>query len=440
MRTDSTTLQDISIFHPVEQDSLFHRLNFTRTEGGSIELRKLFHHPHNSIASIQSTQQLLIALSTHLEEWPQDITNGTILVVEKLMDYPLDPIDQHKFSLHNFFYRWLHAGDYAMLRFSIKHLGDLCRGLTRIAVLVAHLEDMEGLRYLLKRLSVLLEKEPIKKMADRDALQAFSQQETLYYGRELRGPHKNDVLELMQIYHQFDAWFSMATAMVHFNCQLPEWIDSDKPVFEAKGLYHLLVPAAVTYDLSLDEQRHFLFLTGANMAGKSTLIKAVGAAVYLAHLGMGVPATSLRLSLFDGICSNGQVADNIAKGESYFFNEVQRIRHTIETINDGKKWLVLMDEIFKGTNVEDAMKCSLTVIEGLLNRKGSLFILSTHLYEMAQSLRENSGISFKFFETDIQNGELQFSYQLKDGVSNDRIGYLILTREKVVELLKKTDR
>ena len=272
MRTDSTTLQDISIFHPDEKDSLFHLLDFTRTEGGREELRRLFRNPHNSISSIQSTQQLLLALSAQLEQWPQEITNGTMLVVDKLMDYPLDPIDQHPLSLNNFFYRWLHAGDYSMLRFSVKHLGDLCRGLEKIAALVKQLEDMEGLRYLLKRLQVLLEKEPIKRIASKDPLEAFSQKETLYYGRELRGPHKNDVLELMQIYHRFDAWYSMATAMVKFKCQLPEWVDSDKPVFDATGLYHLMVPTPVTYNLTLDEQHHFLFLTGANMAGKSTLI------------------------------------------------------------------------------------------------------------------------------------------------------------------------
>ena len=61
------------------------------------------------------------------------------------------------------------------------------------------------------------------------------------------------------------------------------------------------------------------------MAGKSTFtIKAVGSSVFLAHLGMGVPAANMRLTLFDGILSNINVVDNIAKGESYFFNEVQR--------------------------------------------------------------------------------------------------------------------
>jgi DNA mismatch repair ATPase MutS len=187
----------------------------------------------------------------------------------------------------------------------------------------------------------------------------------------------------------------------------------------------------------MDPEQNILFLTGANMAGKSTLIKAMGSSVFLAHIGMGVPARSMHLTLFDGLLSNINVADNIAKGESYFYNEVQRIKNTIYKINDGKKWLVLIDELFKGTNVQDAMKCSLTVIRGLIKIKNSLFILSTHLYEIGEELREHSNISFKYFETTVADDQLDFSYQLRDGISNDRIGYVILKREKVVEMLEK---
>ena len=172
------------------------------------------------------------------------------------------------------------------------------------------------------------------------------------------------------------------------------------------------------------------------MAGKSTFIKAVGSAVYLAHLGMGVPAEEMRLTLFNGILSNINVVDNIVKGESYFFNEVQRIKNTIIKINDGKKWLVLIDELFKGTNVQDAMKCSSTVIKGLIKIKSSLFILSTHLYEIGEELKAYPNISFRFFETNVKEDQLEFNYQLKEGISNDRLGYLILRREKVVDLLE----
>jgi DNA mismatch repair ATPase MutS len=116
---------------------------------------------------------------------------------------------------------------------------------------------------------------------------------------------------------------------------------------------------------------------------------------------------------------------------------VQRVKNTVEKINNGKKWLVLIDELFKGTNVQDAMKCSLTVIKGLIKIRNSLFILSTHLYEIGDELKPYPNISFCYFETIINNEQLEFSYQLREGISNDRIGYVILKREKVVEMLEK---
>jgi DNA mismatch repair ATPase MutS len=172
------------------------------------------------------------------------------------------------------------------------------------------------------------------------------------------------------------------------------------------------------------------------MAGKSTLIKALGLAVYMAHLGMGVPALSMKLSVFEGILCNINIADNITKGESYFFNEVKRIKQTIEKIDDGRNWLVLIDELFKGTNIQDAMKCSTTVIRGLITIQNCLFILSTHLYEIGEELKDLPTIDFKYFETSLKDNELQFSYQLKNGISQDRMGYLILQKEGVTTLLK----
>ena len=82
------------------------------------------------------------------------------------------------------------------------------------------------------------------------------------------------------------------------------------------------------------------------------------------------------------------------------------------------------------------MKCSSTVVKGLIKINSSLFILSTHLYEIGEELKQFPNISMKYFETEVLEDQLSFSYQLKDGISNDRLGYLILKREKVVELLE----
>ena len=255
--------------------------------------------------------------------------------------------------------------------------------------------------------------------------------------RFLRYHYKRSMLQLLDMYSQLDAWYGMAMAVKQYGLSFPQFVTENQPMLEVKGLYHILLNTPVDYDIRLDPDRNFLFLTGANMAGKSTFIKSVGTAVFLAHIGMGVPAQHMQLSLFDGLLSNINVADNLHKGESYFYNEVQRIKSTVTKIADGRKWLILIDELFKGTNVEDAMKCSSTVIEGFLKIHNSLFILSTHLYEIGEALKKHSNISFNYFETTVTNEQLLFSYRLKNGISNDRLGYLILKNEGVVDMLEK---
>jgi DNA mismatch repair ATPase MutS len=244
-----------------------------------------------------------------------------------------------------------------------------------------------------------------------------------------------DVRKLISIYGQLDAWYAMAFANYSLKLSAPVFKDQQEPEINAIGLRHIMLAEPIAYDLIMDKNANFIFLTGANMAGKSTLIKAIGLSVYMAHLGMGVPAHSMQLTLFDGILTNINVEDNLVKGESYFFNEVKRIRETIVKITNGKRWLVLIDEIFKGTNIQDAMKCSLAVIKGLVKMENGLFILSTHLYEIGEELKALPSISFKYFETKLIDNELFFSYQLKDGVSQDRMGYLILQKEGVTALL-----
>ena len=437
MEIDKTSFNDISIFHPEEEFSIFHKLNFTRTVGGKDWLRKFFSEPHSDISKILGTQQIIRALMEHATDWPEEITNGTIIMIDRFLDYPVDPMPENPNPFNSMLYKMIHSEDYSMIRFSVKHFADFYRGMKKLG---KQLEDLDLPLYFkiyIDRIRQLLKEEPLKKLADTDPKEKFSHTQNLYFGYYLRGRYKTDSSELINIFSRLDAWFSMAVAVKTFNLSFPEFIESTDPLIEAKGLYHILLHHPVPYDVELNPRHNFLFLTGANMAGKSTLIKSVGSSVFLAHIGMGVPAVNMKLTLFGGLLSNINVVDNIAKGESFFFNEVQRIKNTIEKINTGKKWLVLIDELFKGTNVQDAMKCSTTVIKGLIRIKSSVFILSTHLYEIGEELKSYPNIDFKYFETKVKDDQLEFSYQLKEGISDDRLGYVILKRERVVELLEK---
>ncbi len=437
MQIDHTSFTDISIFHPEEEFSIFHKLNFTRTIGGREWLWKFFTDPHNDLQKIRGTQKVIRTFMEHIHHWPSEISNGTVLVMEKFLDYPIDPISEAPASFNNLLYPWLHHADYSMIKYSMPHFGDFYRGLRQIADLLSGLDLPPAIKLYIDRINGLLKEPPLRKLSETQRGEKPGVRQNLYFAYHLRGRYKNSTLELIDIFSRLDAWYSMAVAVKTFGLSFPEFIEQDTPLVDAKGLYHILLPTPVPYDLQMNPEHNFVFLTGANMAGKSTLIKSVGAAVFLAHIGMGVPAQQMKLTLFDGLLSNINVVDNIAKGESFFFNEVQRIKHTIDKINNGKKWLVLIDELFKGTNVQDAMKCSLTVIKGLIKIKNSLFILSTHLYEIGEELKSYPNISFRYFETNVSDDQLSFSYQLREGISNDRIGYVILKREKVVDMLEK---
>lgn len=437
MNIDKVTFNDLSIFHHEEEYSIFNKLNFTRTIGGKDWLVKFFSEPFNDIKHITDTHQILKSILAKESDWPQHISNGTIMVIQKFYETAIDDIPDTPNMLNAYIYRLLHSPDYSLLRYSVNHFADFVRGLKDLIHLLDNKQVPPSLKVYLDRIRNLIKDGVLSKLANTKPGAKFRPVQTIYYGHYLRYRFKHTAIELIDIYSRLDAWYSMAMAVKHYKLSFPVFSHEAEPFVEVKSLYHILLAVPVAYNVQLAPQNNFLFLTGANMAGKSTFIKAVGAAVYLAHIGMGVPAEEMKLTLFNGILSNINVVDNIVKGESYFFNEVQRIKNTILKINDGKNWLVLIDELFKGTNVQDAMKCSSTVIKGLIKIKNSLFILSTHLYEIGDELKAYPNISFRFFETNVKDDQLDFSYQLKEGISNDRLGYLILKKEKVVDLLEK---
>ncbi len=436
MQADKTTINDLSVFHAEEELSIFNKLNFTSTTGGKEWLRILLSKPFNSIQKIEETQQTIRSLMHLLPSLPQSISNGTIMVIERFYETPLDEMPAPANTVNSLAYKLFHGADFSLTRYSVTHFIDFFKGLFSISQLIADTRS-SYLQNVSSRIHSLLNEPVVQQMLQCEKSKALTYVQILQFGGYMRRHYKPEALELTDIYNSLDAYISMATACNTYHFCMPEFRDSELPFLDAEQLYHPLLPTPVAYNINLSPDKNFLFMTGANMAGKSTFIKAVGVSAYLAHLGMGVPARRLQLSLFNGILSNIQVVDNIINGESYFFNEVQRIRKTIEKISDGRKWLILIDELFKGTNVQDAMKCSTVVIEGLRKLPNALFILSTHLYEIGEKLKQYPNIQFRYFETEVTNDQLSFSYHLKEGISNDRLGYLILKREGVVELLNQ---
>ncbi|MGN6248925.1 MAG: MutS-related protein [Ginsengibacter sp.] len=436
METDKTTLNDLSIFNNEDEFSVFDKLNLTRTTGGREKLRQIFTHSLSDIESIKNVQDTLKLIIEKQHLWPLSVSNGSVMMIYKYYESSIDEPPSRPSPISAYAYKLFHGPDYSLIKYSVGHAFDFIKGMKKICTEFMQPDIPLNFKKSLDKASVLLLKHQFRIVYENEKAEDLTNSQMLSLAYYIRYHYKQDFFELIDIYSQLDAWYGMAMAVNEYKLSFPVFISSEDPVLEAKKLYHLLLPDPVAYDVQLDHTKNFIFLTGANMAGKSTFIKAVGGSVFLAHIGMGVPAESMELSLFHGLLSNINVVDNIVKGESFFYNEVQRIKSTIIKVNDKRKWLILIDELFKGTNVEDAMKCSTVVIEGLIKIRRSLFILSTHLYEISENLKGYPNIDFKYFETSVTNDKLIFNYHLKEGVSNDRLGFLILKKEKVIDLLE----
>jgi len=321
MQVDKTTLTDLSIFHADEDQSVFSHLNFTHTNGGREYLKGLLHTPLTSISKIHTTQQTIQILQKLQKEWPVTlINNGALLVIEKFYETAIDKYPQYPAPINSWLYSILHAPDYSITKYTVTHAVSFVKGMQQIVDLFEQAPMNEQITIWANDISNLLKNPIIQEMLAVENNRPLSPQQALTIGGFLRNHFKRAAAALSDIFCKMDAYMSMAIAGDKYALVFPELQQREQPFVQANGLFHLLLPTPVAYDTKLDIDQNFIFLTGANMAGKSTYIKAIGLSVYLAHLGMGVPAKSMQLSFFDGLLSNIQVEDNIFKGESYFFN------------------------------------------------------------------------------------------------------------------------
>lgn len=434
MQVDSITIKDIGLFDSEADIGLATHLNFCKTNGGSFYFTELLSNPLSDKMLIERRQEAIQIFIQHKNFFEKlKTTNGTTLVIDKFFETGFKKTSPYPNWWESTLYSIFNKADYSLVRYSVEHLNILINDFDQWLLLFNNERHNPIIEKWYLEIEKILSVEvlyPVRKNIFITSAQTVLQLSYFYTYH-----YKNQIRRLLQLLYEIDAFSSLASAKVQYKFEFPNWIEQDQPLFIINDAKHPLVEDAISNPLQLNEQQNFLFLTGANMAGKSTFIKTIAIVVYLAHIGMGAPGENIQLTVMDGLMTNLTIADNIVKGESYFFNEVKRIKNTIEKIKDGKKYFVLIDELFKGTNIQDAMKCSVAVIEGLQKIKSSLFVVSTHLYEISDALSKYTNIQFKYFETTVTNHELVFHYQLKEGVSQDRIGYLILEREGVVNML-----
>ncbi|MDF2516335.1 MAG: mismatch repair protein [Sphingobacterium sp.] len=276
----------------------------------------------------------------------------------------------------------------------------------------------------------------LAKLRQTDIYQALPLGMLAFYEYLLKGKFHADMESLLNFIYEVDVYQSVAQVAVergfHYALALP----ADENCLNCKNLKHPCINGAVGNDLHLHESSNVLFLTGANMAGKSTWMKSLGIGLYLAHMGFPIAADSFEFSVRDGLYSSINVADNIGLGYSHFYAEVMRVKEAAIAAASGDRLMLIFDELFKGTNVKDAYDGTLAVTSEFAKYEACLFVVSTHIIEVGEELSAVGNIQFGYMPTILENNVPRYTYRLQEGITEDRQGMMIIRNERILEMME----
>ena len=197
---------------------------------------------------------------------------------------------------------------------------------------------------------------------------------------------------------------------------------------DIQGFRHPFVKNAQKNDWNLAKGNIAIF-TGSNMAGKSTTLKALASTIWLAQCGLPVPADALSCPVYDAIYTSINLPDSLRDGRSHFMAEVLRIKEVLMQARSGGRCLIVLDEMFRGTNAQDAYEASVAVNQLLLEYPNCHFLISTHILEYAKHFEQHPSCQFYYMESEIKDDRFICSYRLKEGISESRVGYWIVRKE-----------
>ncbi|HEV1283775.1 MAG TPA: hypothetical protein VNU44_00625 [Bryobacteraceae bacterium] len=243
--------------------------------------------------------------------------------------------------------------------------------------------------------------------------------------RNVCGPH---IGKWIAAVGEFEALCSLsAYAFERPDATFPR-LEREGPLFDADTLRHPLIPAAVAVanDVRLGKETSLWIVSGSNMSGKSTLMRAVGLNAVLAWAGAPVACARLNISpLLIG--ASMSTHDSLADNRSRFYAEISRLRDVVELARTGHPTLFLLDELLSGTNSHDRRIGAEAVVRGLVER-GAIGLVSTHDLALAEIASTLDGRAANVhFEDHLEGGEIRFDYRLRAGV---------VTRSNALELMR----
>lgn len=214
---------------------------------------------------------------------------------------------------------------------------------------------------------------------------------------------------------ELEALISLSTlGQIKETICFPDLLDQEEPRMELVDGKHPLLQENQAVANTIAMEAGSMIITGSNMSGKTTFLRTIGISMMLARAGTCVNAKQMSCVLMD-VHSSMRVKDDVTEGISTFYAELLRIRHMMDAANHRHPMLVLIDEIFKGTNSADRILCAKTAITKL-HQPWIITMVSTHDFELCALDKDPQVQATNYhFSEYYEQDEIKFDYTLKKG-------------------------
>lgn len=437
--TDKQTLDDLNIPGKYRQGSVFSLFNRVVTAGGERKLEELFRQPLTDYKEINERTGTLKYFADYPLQFP--FVKDEFHIMEEYLSGSLK--NSRAGSFIYLLWKKLTASllkdeAYSELHHQLLTTISLLNQFASFITAIPAYNKESNFFQRLDEINLMFNDNGslswIRKMKHREKLSVI---ETANYDYRLRDMLADEMDIILNAIYELDVNIAVGSVAKTHGFSFANVLPKEKNILNAVDLKHPCLANAVGNDISITENKHIVFLTGANMAGKSTFMKSLGIAVYLAHIGFPVAAQEFSLSVKDGLYTSINVSDDLGLGYSHFYSEVMRVKKIALEIERPLSLYIIFDELFKGTNVKDAHEATLTITTALTEKQHCFFVISTHITEAGKQLQSISNrLLFVYFPSLINGNVPEYTYRLQPGISDDRHGMMIIKKEGILELIK----
>jgi DNA mismatch repair protein MutS len=430
---DKQTIEELSLTGKFRSGSVYAIFNKVKTNGGERLLEQMFRHPLEEAATINARSSIFRFFGEAAFPFPFDVQQ-----LNQMREYIDSTVSKNALLvLARTLIQKLLAGLTRDERYrkSVQGLQATIMTLHKCHQFVHDMRSDSPFNSRIAQIRQVLSDKRIERLRQVDIYKSLPLQTLAYFEHLLKGELHGQMEDILNFIYEIDLFIAVSAVAKARNFHYAEALPPAANLMSAINLRHPAIDHAIGNDLLMDGSSNVLFLTGANMAGKSTLMKSIGIACYLAHMGFPVAAEQMKFSIREGLYSSINVADNIGLGYSHFYAEVVRVKQAAEAAASGKRLLLMFDELFKGTNVKDAYDGTLAITESFADYTECLFVVSTHIIEVGQALKSKDNVQFVFMPTIMEGSVPRYTYKLKEGITEDRQGMMIIRNEGILEMM-----